>query len=52
MSLFRRTCKTTVYDVGFGNWNFRCTCGAHGRAIPQRAEIEEKARLHESAGRR
>ncbi|MFD5419472.1 hypothetical protein ACFWJT_15785 [Streptomyces sp. NPDC127069] len=48
MALFRRKCKTTVYDAGFGNWNYKCTCGSHGRPIPHKAEIEEKARLHES----
>lgn len=54
MRLFRKQRhETEVRDVGGGNWNFYCTCGAHGRAIPYRQEMETKARLHrEAAGGR
>jgi hypothetical protein len=49
--MFRRKHTATVREAGFGRWTFRCTCGAEGRAIPQKAEIEEKARLHQSTHR-
>lgn len=52
MPLFRRQHVTEVYDAGFGQWNFRCTCGVTARAIRNRPEIAEKARLHEAAARR
>ncbi|GAA3267895.1 hypothetical protein [Streptomyces lavendulae] len=53
MRLFSRKHDIEVYDAGFGQWNFRCTCGVHGRAIRSKAEIEAKARIHrESQTRR
>lgn len=53
MRLFSRRHDTEVYDAGFGQFNFRCTCGATARAIRSKAEIEEKARIHrESQTRR
>lgn len=51
--MFRRKHDTQVFDAGFGQWNFRCTCGTTARAGRSRPEIEEKARLHrESQARR
>ncbi|WP_157877635.1 hypothetical protein [Streptomyces kanamyceticus] len=49
----RRKHRTKVYDVGFGNYNFRCSCGAMGRPTCSRREMATKARLHvEQAARR
>lgn len=52
MSLFRKKHTTEVYDAGFGNWNFTCSCGTHGRAVRSRQEMETKARLHREAATR
>lgn len=50
MGLFRREKhETTVQDVGFGNFNFVCTCGAHSRSGSSREEAVAKERLHKQA---
>ncbi|MFB6568398.1 hypothetical protein [Streptomyces noursei] len=49
MPLFRKKHETEVFDAGFGNWNFRCSCGTHGRPVRSRQEMETKARLHREA---
>ncbi|WP_438489551.1 hypothetical protein [Streptomyces sp. S186] len=52
MPLFRKKHETEVYDAGFGNWNFTCSCGVQGRPVRSRQEMETKARLHRDAARR
>lgn len=52
MPLFRTKHKTEVYNSAGANWNWTCSCGAHGRAIPHKAEMEKRARLHEQSENR
>lgn len=44
--------ETKIVEYAGGNVNFECTCGAHSRSGPSRAEAKIKARLHEDAANR
>jgi hypothetical protein len=52
VGLFSRVHKVEIADMGFGYWNYFCSCGAQGRAITSRDEIAEKARLHKEQAER
>lgn len=46
MSPFREKHETTVVAHAGGHYAFECTCGAHSRSGPSRAEAQDKATIH------